>query len=244
MEREARKGAHLASPASGFQRTTPGGPRKDSRCSTANLRRELEGFTLTTSRFFSNFSLDRLLAEATHCQMVKHRAIRQVFYLKAPVGEFFLKRNTLVRTKDRLRHLFLPRRRWAEWRNLHRLRTARVAAADPVLRGENGGNQPESFFVVTRKVNGIPLKCDSLAGAKGLGKYIAFLHAKGIYHADFHPENIIIKDNGQACLIDAQEVFFLPWLPRWLRLRNLGKFCFHQRFQLHPGSWMTAFLGG
>ena len=243
MEKKARKGSYLAFPASGFQRTTRDGPRKDGRCSTANLRRELEGFRVTTSRFFPNFSLDGLLAEATHCQMVKDRAIRQVFYLKTPSGEFFLKCSSLVRTKDRLRHLFLPRRRWAEWRNLHRLRAAGVAAADPVLRGERGGIQIDGFFLVTRKVNGIPLRCDSLAGAKRLGQYVAFLHSRGVYHADLHPENIIIKNNGQACLIDAQEVFFLPWLPRWLRLRNLGRLCFHLRSRLPHVNWVTAFLG-
>jgi len=213
------------------------------RCSTANLRRGLEGFRVTTSRFFPNFSLDRMLAEATHCQMVKDRAIRQVLYLKAPSGEFFLKRSSLVRTKDRLRHFFLPRRRWAEWRNLHRLRAARVPAADPVLRGEKGGIRIDGFFLVTKKVNGIPLRCDSLAGAKRLGQYIAFLHSRGVYHADLHPENIIIKNNGQACLIDAQEVFFLPWLPLWLRLRNLGRLCFHLRSQVPPANWIRAFLG-
>jgi tRNA A-37 threonylcarbamoyl transferase component Bud32 len=185
-----------------------------------------------------------MLAEVTHCQVVKDRAIRQVLYLKAPSGEFFLKRSTLVRTKDRLRHLFLPRRRWAEWRNLHRLRGARIAAADPVLKGDKGGIQLESFFLLTRKVNGTTVRCDSLSVAKELGRYVGFLHSRGVYHADLHPKNIIIKSNGQPCLIDVQEVFFLPWLPRWLRLYNLGKFCFNLRSRLHPEGWLAAFLDG
>jgi len=70
------------------------------------------------------------------------------------------------------------------------------------------------------------------------------LHSRGVYHADLHPENIIIQDNGQPCLIDVQEVFFLPWLPRWLRLYNLGKLYFHLCSEPHPQGWMTGFLDG
>jgi tRNA A-37 threonylcarbamoyl transferase component Bud32 len=213
-------------------------------CSAATLHRELSGFRVTASRFFPGFSLERVLAEVTHCQVVKDKAVRQVFYLQAPCGEFFLKRSPLVRTKDRLRHLFLPRRRWAEWRNLHRLRAARIAAPDPVLKGEKGGVRPEGFFLLTRKVDGTPLSYDSLTGAKKLGQYIAFLHARGVYHADLHPENIIIKNNGQPSLLDVQQVFFLPWLPRWLRLYNLGKLYFHLRSKPHPEGWVAALLGG
>ncbi|NVM21809.1 MAG: hypothetical protein HWN68_08520 [Desulfobacterales bacterium] len=213
-------------------------------CSTATLCREFAGSRVTTSPLFPDFALDRMLAEVTHCRVVKDNERRQVFYLQAPCGEFFLKRSTLVRTKDRLRHFFLPGRRWAEWRNLHRLRAAGIAGPDPVLKGEKRGIQPENFFLLTRKVNGTPLSCESLSGAKKLGQYVAFLHSRGVYHADLHPENIIIKNNGQPCLIDVQEVFFLPWLPRRLRLYNLGKLYFHLRSQLHPEGWPTAFLKG
>ena len=93
------------------------------------LRSELASFRVTTSRFFPDFVLDHILTENTVCKVVKDSEKRQVFHLKAPCGEFFLKRITLIRRKDRLRHFLLPRRRWAEWRNLHKLRTGRIAAA-------------------------------------------------------------------------------------------------------------------
>lgn len=185
-----------------------------------------------------------MLAEMTHCQVVKNRAARQVFYLQAPCGEFFLKRSILIRTKDRFRHTILPRRRWAEWRNFHQLWASRIAAAYPVLRGERKGIHLEDFFVLTAKVNGSPLRCDSLTLAEKLGQYVAFLHSRGVYHADLHPENIIIKNDGSPCLIDVQEVFFFPWLPRWLRLYNLGRLWFHLRSQPHPRECMAAFLTG
>lgn len=208
------------------------------------LRRELAGFRVTTSRFFPDFVLDHILTEITVCKVVKDSDKRQVFYLKAPCGKFFLKRITLIRSKDRLRHLLLPRRKWAEWRNLHKLRAARIAAATPVLKGEKRGAHPEVFFLVTEKVNGSPLEYDSLAISEKLGKYIALLHSRGVYHADFHTENIIIKNNGQPCLIDVQQVFFLPWLPHRIRVYNLGKLYFRIRCQLHSERWTAAFLRG
>jgi len=52
---------------------------------------------------------------------------------------------------------------------------------------------------------------------------VAKLHSHGIYHTDLHPNNIIVTPAGQFCLIDVQEVYFLPWLPRWMRVRNLAK---------------------
>ena len=217
-------------------------PKKETPYSVAMLRLELAGFRLTASRFFPQFALDRMLARATRCLVVKDRAVRQVFYLRAPCGEFFLKRSNLIRTKDRLRHFFLRRRRWAEWRNLHRLRAVGIAAVDPVLKGEKRGVHPEGFFLLTRKEDGTPLDTDSLTGAKKLGQYVALLHARGVYHADLHPENIIIKNNGQPCLMDVQQVFFLHWLPRSLRIHNLGKLCFCLRSLPHFGAWLAAFL--
>jgi len=208
------------------------------------LRSELASFRVTTSRFFPDFVLDHILTENTVCKVVKDSEKRQVFHLKAPCGEFFLKRITLIRRKDRLRHFLLPRRRWAEWRNLHKLRTGRIAAASPVLKGEKRGVHPEVFFLVTEKVDGRPLRYDSLAIAEKLGQYIALLHFRGVYHADLHPENIIIKNNGQPCLIDVQQVFFLNWLPRGIRIYNLGKLYFCIRSQLHSERWTEAFLRG
>jgi len=62
-----------------------------------------------------------------------------------PEGGYFLKRSILIRTKDQVRHFFLPQRRWAEWRNFHRLHAARIAVSSPVLRAENIDRYPKFF---------------------------------------------------------------------------------------------------
>ena len=137
-----------------------------------------------------------------------------------------------------MRHLLLPRRRWAEWRNLHRLQNAQIAVARPVMKGENKGVHPKIFFLLTEKVDGVPLKFDSLNDARKIGQYIALLHSRGVYHADLHPGNIILKHNNQPCLIDVQEVFLLPWLPDWLRIYNLGKLFFYLSYHSDSGKWL------
>ena len=212
--------------------------------SADSLQREFRGFRVTTSPLVPHFSFDRLLAELTRCDKVKDRMVRQVFYLEGPYGQFFLKRSTLVRTKDRLRHLFLPRRRWAEWRQLCRLRVRGVAVPEAVCRGEKGGIIPDQFFLLTRRVAGEPVSCHSFEETKKLGGYVAFLHSCGVYHADLHPENVIMQEDGTLCLIDAQEVFFVRLLPKWLRIHNLGKLWFHLRVQTHSEGYLATFLTG
>jgi tRNA A-37 threonylcarbamoyl transferase component Bud32 len=208
----------------------------------AKLYRELAGSRIKTSHLFPDFAFDHILDEVTHCQVIKDSAKRQVFYLKTPRGEFFLKRSNLVRTKDRVRHFILPRRRWAEWRNLHRLRAAQIEAAAPVLKGEGTFFSTKFFFLLTRRVGGTHFECDSELVARKLGQYVALLHSRGVYHADLHPKNLIVSNEGQISLIDVQEVYFLFRMPRRLRLHNMGKLFFNLRSQTLLENWIKTFL--
>jgi tRNA A-37 threonylcarbamoyl transferase component Bud32 len=63
-----------------------------------------------------------------------------------------------------------------------------------------------------------------------MGEYAAWLHSKGVYHTDLHPDNIIITPEGEIWLIDVQQIYILPWLPQRLRVSNLGKIYFQLRF--------------
>ncbi|MFX0200143.1 MAG: lipopolysaccharide kinase InaA family protein, partial [Candidatus Hodarchaeota archaeon] len=211
-------------------------------CSAEVLKQELTGFRLTSSPLAPEFVLHRMLAEMTDCRVIKERVHRQVYYLETREGSYFLKRSSLTRSKDRIRHFFLPRRRWAEWRNLHRLHAAGITAPSPVLRGENTGPHPKVFFLLTKAVHGDPLPTAVPSHASILGRYLAHLHACGVYHADLHPENILIRPDNEPCLIDVQEVIVLPSIPRRLRIYNLGKFCSHMPLQLSSESWIGDFL--
>jgi tRNA A-37 threonylcarbamoyl transferase component Bud32 len=188
-----------------------------------NLRRIFAGCHLTTSPLAPDFSLEKLLRAVAACRIIKENDRRQIYCLETPGNVYFLKINTLVRRKDQRRHFILPFRKWSEWHNLHRLLKAGIAVARPVLKGENKTGRPHHFFLLTEQVRGLPFKISSAGDMRRMGGYAARLHSKGVYHTDLHSENIIMTPEGDIRLIDVQQIFLWPWLPRRLRVSNLGK---------------------
>ena len=213
-------------------------------CLKSDLARELADFRITVSPLNPGFHLGDMLSEVSECRVVKENNRRQVYHLQTTDGGYFLKRSFLVRTKDRLRHFLLPRRRWAEWRNLHRLRHAQVPAARPLAKGQSKSSHPKSYFVLTEQVLGTHIPINSLTNARSLGQYAAFLHRRRVYHADLNRKNFILNPEGQLYLLDAQEVYFLPWMPRRLRINNLGRIIFNLCSRDDPEPWVTKFLEG
>ncbi|MGD8444332.1 MAG: lipopolysaccharide kinase InaA family protein [Desulfobacterales bacterium] len=213
-------------------------------CSKSDLVQGLADYRITASPLNPGFHFEDLMSEVNECRVVKSNIRRQVYYLQTTAGGYFLKHSSLVRTKDRLRHFFLPRRRWAEWRNLHRLRHAKVPAARPLSKGQLEISQPQSYFVLTEQVLGSHIPMNSLANARSLGQYAAFLHHRRIYHADLNRKNFVLSPEGEYYLLDAQEVYFLPWLPGRLRINNLGRLVFSLCSLNDPAPWVAEFLVG
>ncbi len=210
----------------------------------SDLARELADFRITASPLNPGFHFEGMLSEVNECRVVKENNLRQVYHLQTTDGGYFLKRSSLVRRKDRLRHFLLPRRRWAEWRNLHRLRHAQVPAARPLAKGQSKISQPKSYFVLTEQVTGTHIPINSLANARSLGRYAAVLHRRRVYHADLNRKNFILTPEGDLYLLDAQEVYFLPWMPRRLRIHNLGRIIFNLCTLDDPEPWVVKFLEG
>jgi tRNA A-37 threonylcarbamoyl transferase component Bud32 len=213
-------------------------------CLKSDLARELADYRITASPLNPGFHFEDMLSEVNDCRVVKENSRRQVYHLRTTNGGYFLKRSCLVRTKDRLRHFLLPRRRWAEWRNLHRLRHAKVPAAKPLAKGQQKIIRPKSSFVLTEQVPGTHIPINSLANARSLGQYAAFLHRCRVYHADLNRKNFILNPAGRLYLLDAQEVYFLPWMPRRLRIYNLGRIILNLCSLGDPEPWAANFLEG
>lgn len=213
-------------------------------CLKSDLARELAEFRIAVSPLNMGFHFEGMLSEVNQCRVVKENNRRQVYHLQTTEGGYFLKRSLMVRTKDRLRHFFLPRRRWAEWRNLHRLRLAQIPAARPLAKGQSKTNHPHAYFVLTEQVPGTHIPFNSITDARSLGQYTAFLHRRRVYHADFNRKNFILNPAGRLYLLDAQEVYFLPWMPRRLKINNLGRVIFNLCSLDDPEPWATQFLEG
>ena len=216
--------------------------KKTAPLSLAHLLTDIAAFKKKTSRFFPDFDLERIPSEITDQRVIKQNSRRLVYYFRTAAGAYYLKMSQLIRTKDRLRHFFLPTRRWAEWHNLNRLANANIPAAIPVMKGEGKCLQVKSFFLITEKVDGAPLKYEISEVAKILGGFVADLHSRGVYHADLHPANIFMRPDRTLCLIDAQEVYFLPWLPRRWRINNLARLSFHLQLPSGTMQWTEEFL--
>jgi len=213
-------------------------------CEKSDLARKLAEFRITVSPLNPGFVFEDMLSEVNACRVVKENSRRQVYHLQTNDGGYFLKLSSLVRTKDRIRHFLLPRRRWAEWRNLHRLRQTQVPAARPMIKGQSQISHPKSYFMLTEQVAGAHIPVHSMADARSLGQYAAFLHRQRVYHADLNRKNFILTSAGRFYLLDAQEVYFLPWLPRRLRINNLGRMIFNLCILDDPEPWVVEFLAG
>ena len=209
-----------------------------------HLRHKIANCHLTPSSLLPNFRLERLFNQIETCWIIKKNDRRQVYFLETPHTGYFLKISTLVRRKDKWRHFILPFRKWSEWRNLHRLLRVGITTAKPVLKGEDHQSHPARFFLLTEKVTGSPLEINTSEDGRKLGEYAARLHSKGVYHSDLHPRNIIMAPDGQPRLIDVQQVIFLPWLPHWLRLHNLGKLYFNICPLNDSANLAGKFIGG
>jgi tRNA A-37 threonylcarbamoyl transferase component Bud32 len=210
----------------------------------ARLLQEIDNFHTSSSRYYPDFDVEKLRAEVTEVKRIKENDRRRIYYLKTAASGYYIKISTLKRSKDRIRHFMLAHRRWAEWRNFHRLAEARICVARPVMKGELKPMWSGAFFVMTEKVAGVSLDSATPAVAEKIGRFLARLHSQGIYHADLHPRNIIVQFDNQPCLIDVQQVYFLPAIPRFGRIQNLGKLFFHFAKFADSAKWFNHFLAG
>ena len=217
-------------------------PRKN--CLKSDLARVFNDFRISASPLAPGLEFANFLSQVRECQVVKESNRRQVYHLLTIGGGCFLKHSSLIRTKDRVRHFLLPHRRWAEWRNLHKLIHARIPAARPLAKGQSKAASPRSYFVLTEQVPGTHVSFNSLENAGKLGQYAGYLHQHGVFHADLNRKNFILSPDGQFYLLDAQEVYFLPWFPRRLKVNNLGRIVFNLCSLDNPEPWTVSFLQG
>ncbi len=188
-----------------------------------NLYKKFADFQIKRDPSYNHLSLGQLFSETWDSFPVAESIRRQVYCLKSSYGTFYLKYSPLNRKKDQRRFLFLPWRISAEWNNLQRLKKKNIPTATPVFFARKNLFPCQGFFVLTEDVNGGKIDCSSKPHLFKLAQFIAYLHKKGVLHTDLHPENILIQSSGDLALIDAQEVYFLPFVPRFLKKFNLGQ---------------------
>ena len=193
------------------------------------LLRNLIDYSVIIDPAYSHLTKNRILGDTNDISLVSGKYRRHIYIIKNDLGHFYLKLSPLSHPKDRLRFLFLPWRISAEWRNLGRLSRKGINAARRVLFGYKGIYPNRGFFLVTEAINGSPINPQAPDQIQKLAAYLASLHAAGVLHRDIHPGNILLDHHGKPSLLDTQEVYFLPWIPRRIRITNLGNMWWHIR---------------
>jgi len=193
----------------------------------SNLFRNIKKFRTITDPAYNHLTKDQLLSDENEISLVSEKYRREVYTIKSDLGIFYLKFSSLVRKKDQLRFLLLPWRIFTEWRNLARLSRKGINAAQRVLFGYDGLYPNHGFFLITKAIEGSPTDLREPDQIHKLAVYMASLHAAGVFHRDIHPENILMDHEGKHVLLDAQEIYILPWMPRRLKIANLGNMLWH-----------------
>jgi tRNA A-37 threonylcarbamoyl transferase component Bud32 len=141
---------------------------------------------------------------------VKSGAHRTVYRVALPGGTVYLKHCRVSGPRAWARELLRPPKARLEFENAARLAALGVPAAVPLAWGAPESVWPgESFLVTADLAPAVPLT-DYLEGpfgalapgtrgrvrrqlARGLGRFLALLHERGIAHPDPHPGNVLVE---------------------------------------------------
>lgn len=215
---------------------------------TTELFHNLSAYRIAIDAAYDDSIKDRIFAGTNSVSIVSGNYRRKVYAINSDAGNFYLKFSPLSRHKDRLRFYLLPWRIATEWRNLARLSQKGIHAAKRVLFGYNGRYPNHGFFLVTKAVTGVPINPEKPEQIRKLAACLASLHAAGVFHRDMHPGNVLLDHNHSPALLDAQEVYFLPWMPRRIRVSNLGNMWWHiqanSRVPIELEDFLAAYNSG
>ena len=186
---------------------------------SARLREIAARARVVAERFSWRAHATAVLAlwERVRAQRGAHRELAAALRSGAtPSGVTVLKRNpvrVVVRAGDTLLKVLFARTRNAsrEARALTRARLCGIRV--PEVLGSGPDWIATRFLEAARPAQRADFAAILAATAEA--------HAGGFLHGDLHLGNILV-DDGRVVFLDLQKARFLPWLPSWLRNRELG----------------------
>jgi tRNA A-37 threonylcarbamoyl transferase component Bud32 len=163
----------------------------------------------------------------------QHRAVYRVELANATV---YWKHCRLNGPRAWWRDLLRGPKAKLEFDRLVELSRRGIDSIEPLAWGKFAGSWPKGSFLITRALDRtVPLD-DYLTNsapkstgerrqlAQTIGHYISSLHAAGISHPDFHPGNVLVRDDAgipRFFLIDVHDTRIGPPLNRRERFANL-----------------------
>jgi len=153
--------------------------------------------------------------------IVKQAPHRVIYRIRIPQLDFYLKEYKAVGMRGRLRELIRPIKARAEFEKANHLLELGIAVPPAIGWGFMGPRwSPSASFLLSETVqNAVPLTeylkqrlnvDERQTIAKSLGLFVARLHAAGAIHRDFHPANLLFREDSAGTpeffLIDLHEV--------------------------------------
>ncbi|HEX6987242.1 MAG TPA: lipopolysaccharide kinase InaA family protein, partial [Planctomycetaceae bacterium] len=150
--------------------------------------------------------------------VVKHGPHRTVYRLSLPSGTYYLKHYRLAGPRAWLQNNLRPCRAYREAAASARVRAAGIETADLAAAGRRvTGPFSRDSYVLSREVPGV-VPLDECLGEQGassprataerralrrnlierLAALTASLHRRGLFHADYHAGNVLVRADGDA----------------------------------------------
>ncbi len=131
-------------------------------------------------------------------------------------------------------------RAWKEWHLLAKLCKSQLPVPRPIAARVQRSGLFYRADLITQKIPHTQTLAQRLSTAplsaslwQKIGKTIAKLHAKGVWHADLNARNILIDDHDKVFLIDFDKAKFRPFKMQWQR-NNLQRL-FRSLKKIHAG---------
>jgi tRNA A-37 threonylcarbamoyl transferase component Bud32 len=197
---------------------------------------------------------ERWLADGS-AEVVKHGPHRTVYRVALATGAVYVKHCRISGPRAWAREVIRAPKARLEFENAARLRALGVGAAVPLAWGAPDTRWPGESFLVTRDLApAVPFTAfvesrlpafgpDRQSHvrrqlARGLGRFLALLHDRGVTHPDPHPGNLLVELPGSLMphfsLLDVHAVRFGPPLRWGESLANLVRY--NRWFQMRAGA--------
>ncbi len=190
-------------------------------------------------------ALDQWLA-GDSAAVVKHGPHRTVYRIGLPTGTVYVKHCRINGPRAWVREVVRPPKARLEFENATRLIALGIGAAVPLAWGATDSLWPGESFIITRDLSPAipftdfieshaPANAERRQLARGLGRFLALLHDRGVTHPDPHPGNLLVELPASLvphfALLDVHAVRFgepLSWREslanltrynRWFQLR-------------------------
>jgi tRNA A-37 threonylcarbamoyl transferase component Bud32 len=177
-------------------------------------------------------------------RLIKDNNVRSAFLCATGnrlYPEIFIKRYKCRGLSDVLKYRIVPAKVVSEWQNLRAFEARGIACPAPLAyTARAAGPCGREGLLITASLNPA-LTLDAHAGTmqpgdvsgrrqllRQLAALIRDLHHQRVFYRDLHAGNLLVRtsDGGpELFLIDLHKARVMPFLPQWMRVRDLAQLC-------------------